>query len=60
MDELTIRLGCGVKVTLPFKKEMTLEEWVRMTTYINAVLNVEQSKQYSELKSMQEIKARSK
>jgi len=39
MNEITIYLGKGVRITAPIKQKMTYEEWVRMSNYINSVLN---------------------
>ena len=39
MEKLTIHLGKGVELTAPVKLNMTYEEWVRMTEYINSLLD---------------------
>jgi hypothetical protein len=38
MNELVIDLGKGVKLVAPIKLHMTVEEWARMTNYINSLL----------------------
>ena len=39
MNEITIDLGKGVKLSAPIKMKMTVEEWIRMTNYINSILD---------------------
>jgi len=38
MKEITIDLGKGVKLTAPIKMDMTIDEWLRMTRYIDSIL----------------------
>ena len=38
MKEITIDLGKGVKLTAPIKMDMTIDEWLRMTSYVNKIL----------------------
>ena len=38
MNEITIDLGKGVKLSAPIKMKMTVEEWIRMTRYIDSIL----------------------
>jgi hypothetical protein len=39
MTKLTIDLGKGVKLTAPINLSMTADEWQRMTSYINNLIN---------------------
>lgn len=39
MEQIVIELGHGVKITAPIKQKMTLDEWIRMTTFLNAQLH---------------------
>lgn len=39
MDKININLGKGVILSAPFKRNMTAEEWTRMVSYINGLLN---------------------
>ncbi|MGE0792594.1 MAG: hypothetical protein AB7V77_00255 [Candidatus Woesearchaeota archaeon] len=39
MKTITINLGKGLVLKAPIKLDMTLEEWIRMTDYINSLLN---------------------
>lgn len=41
MHKLTIDLGKGVTLNAPIKLSMTLEEWIRMTNYINKLLEAQ-------------------
>ncbi len=40
MNKLTINLGKGVILQAPIKLNMTLEEWLRMTDYINSLIKL--------------------
>lgn len=39
MEKITINLGKGVVLSAPIKMNMTYDEWVRMTEYVNSLLN---------------------
>lgn len=36
--KITIELGNGVEITAPFKKTWSVEEWMRMTAFIQRSL----------------------
>lgn len=38
MNKISIDLGKGVKLSAPIKMDMTIDEWLRMTNYINSIL----------------------
>ncbi len=38
MKTITIDMGKGVRLTAPIKERMTLEEWNRMSEYINSIV----------------------
>lgn len=38
MQKLTIDLGKGVELSAPIKMKMTVDEWTRMSNYINRLL----------------------
>ncbi len=38
VQRFTIDLGKGVELSAPIKMDMTVDEWVRMTNYINGLL----------------------
>lgn len=40
MERVRINLGKGVYVSAPVKKEMTIDEWMRMSDYLNSVLRL--------------------
>jgi hypothetical protein len=39
MEKLTINLGNGVSLSAPIKLNMTYDEWVRMSNYINSLMD---------------------
>jgi hypothetical protein len=39
MAKLTIDLGKGVTLTAPIRLQMSADEWQRMTSYINSLIN---------------------
>jgi len=38
MKRITVDLGKGVVLSAPIKERMTLDEWQRMSTYINSLI----------------------
>lgn len=40
MEKLTIDLGKGLILSAPIKLNMTIEEWIRMTNYLNSIINL--------------------
>lgn len=55
---MQIDLGRGVKISAPIKMDMTLEEWIKMTTYINGVLNLERKDVYRDIERLQNARVR--
>jgi len=39
MEKLSINLGNGVTLTAPIKLNMSYDEWLRMTNYINSLVD---------------------